>query len=258
VSYVIGNLLSALGGPLRDIEVILADDQALFRRGLARLLDLEEGITVMSQASSGREVLERLEDRPVDVVIMDVTMPDMDGIEAAAYITQHYPDVKVLVLSARQDRETLFAAIEAGANGYILKDTEPDELARAIAVVAAGGSIVSPSVTPQLLRGVREMGYDPARAERERVNLSKREIQILAELAAPKSPRQIGKELFISTRTVQNHIFNIYRKLEVNSRMQAVTKAIELGVVTEFGHAESTPPAHGNGRRLLGNGRSVS
>lgn len=214
------------------IEVILADDHVLFRQGLARLLDMEPDIAIMSQASSGREVLEKLKSQPVDVVIMDITMPGMDGIEATAAIAKDYPQVKVLVLSAHEDRDTLFAAIDAGATGYVLKDTEPEELARAIRVVAAGGSILSPSVTPQLLQGVREMGYDPSEAERQRLNLSDREVEILRQLATPKSPAQIGRELFISTKTVQNHISNIYRKLDVNSRTEAVVKSIELGLVS--------------------------
>lgn len=216
---------------MTEIEVILADDHALFRQGLARLLDLETDITIMSQVASGREVMEKLKSQTVDVVIMDITMPDMDGVEATALISQQYPDVKVLVLSAHEDRDTLFAAIDAGAKGYILKDTEPDELARAIRVVAAGGSIVSPSVTPQLLQGVREMGYDPSEAERHRLNLSDREVEILRQLATPKSPAQIGRELFISTKTVQNHISNVYRKLDVNSRTEAVMKAMEFGLI---------------------------
>jgi len=216
-----------------DIEVILADDHALFRQGLARLLELEPDITIMSQVASGREVLEKLKNQTVDVVIMDITMPDMDGVEATTVISQQYPDVKVLVLSAHEDRDSLFAAIDAGAKGYILKDTEPEELARAIRVVAAGGSIVSPSVTPQLLQGVRDMGYDPSEAERQRLNLSDREIEILRQLATPKSPAQIGRELFISTKTVQNHISNIYRKLDVNSRTEAVMTAMEFGLIAK-------------------------
>ncbi|MHB8868647.1 MAG: response regulator transcription factor [Thermoleophilia bacterium] len=218
---------------MSDIEVILADDHALFRQGLARLLELEPDITIMSQAASGREVLEKLKNQTVDVVIMDITMPDMDGVEATTVISQQYPGVKVLVLSAHEDRDSLFAAIDAGAKGYILKDTEPEELARAIRVVAAGGSIVSPSVTPQLLQGVREMGYDPSEAERQRLNLSDREIEILRQLATPKSPAQIGRELFISTKTVQNHISNIYRKLDVNSRTEAVMTAMEFGLIAK-------------------------
>jgi len=213
--------------------VILADDHALFRQGLARLLELEPDITIMSQVASGREVLEKLKNQTVDVVIMDITMPDMDGVEATTVISQQYPDVKVLVLSAHEDRDSLFAAIDAGAKGYILKDTEPEELARAIRVVAAGGSIVSPSVTPQLLQGVRDMGYDPSEAERQRLNLSDREIEILRQLATPKSPAQIGRELFISTKTVQNHISNIYRKLDVNSRTEAVMTAMEFGLIAK-------------------------
>ncbi|MHB9149597.1 MAG: response regulator transcription factor [Thermoleophilia bacterium] len=214
-----------------DISVFLADDHALFRQGLARLLDMREGITVLYEASSGREVLERLKDHPVDVVILDVAMQDMSGIEAIASITEHHPDVKVLVLTDHDDRLTLFSAIETGAGGYVLKDSEPDALVQAIVVVASGGSILSPAVATQLFRGIREMGYDPAGAERRRFNLSEREVQILSELATGKSPAHIAKKLFISTRTVQNHAFNIYRKLGVHSRMEAVLKAADLGVI---------------------------
>lgn len=215
---------------MNEIEVILADDHALFRQGLAQLLSAEPDIAVMYQASSGREVLEKLKTQKVDVVIMDISMPDIDGIAATREIAQRYPQVKVLVLSAHEDRDSLFGAIEAGATGYVLKDTEPEELAKAIRIVARGGSIVSPSVTPQLLQGVREVGYDPAEAERRRLNLSDREVQILRELATPKSPAQIGRELFISTKTVQNHISSIYRKLGVGSRTEAVMKAMDLGL----------------------------
>ncbi|MBU2604106.1 MAG: response regulator transcription factor [Actinobacteria bacterium] len=217
---------------MSQIEVILADDHVLFRQGLARLLDLEPDIVVMAQASTGREVLERLKVQLPDLVIMDITMPDMDGVEATAQVTALYPQVKVLVLSAHEDRDALFAAIDAGAAGYLIKDTEPEELARAIRVVAAGGSIVSPSMTTQLLQGVREMGYDPAETERRRLSLSDRELEILRQLSTPKSPAQIGRELFISTKTVQNHISNIYRKLDVNSRTEAVIRAMDLGLTT--------------------------
>lgn len=217
---------------MSQIEVILADDHVLFRQGLARLLALEPDIVVVAQASTGREVLERLKIQLPDIVIMDITMPDMDGVEATAQVSALYPQVKVLMLSAHEDRDALFAAIDAGAAGYLIKDTEPEEFARAIRVVAAGGSIVSPSVTTQLLQGVREMGYDPAETERRRLSLSDRELEILRQLSTPKSPAQIGRELFISTKTVQNHISNIYRKLDVNSRTEAVIRAMELGLIT--------------------------
>lgn len=215
------------------IELILADDHALFREGLAQILSSEADLAIMAQVSSGREVLNKLKTCTVDVVIMDVTMPDMDGIEATRIILQQHPTVKVLVLSAHEDRESLFAAIEAGAKGYLIKDTEPEELARAIRIVARGGSVVSPAITPHLLEGVREMGYDPAEAEKRRLNLSDREVEVLRELATPKNPGQIGRELFISTKTVQNHISNIYRKLGVGNRTEAVMKAIDLGLITK-------------------------
>ena len=186
---------------------------------------------MVSEASSGSGLVEQLQSHSVDVVILDVTMPDLDGIETIVYLAANHPQVKVLVLSERGDRDTLFAAIAAGARGYILKDTEPEELVQAIAVLAEGGSVVSPSVMPQLFQGVREIGYDPAKAERQRLRLSPREIEILSELATPKSPAQIAQSLFISVKTVQNHTSSIYRKLEVNSRMEAVTKATALGII---------------------------
>jgi two-component system, NarL family, response regulator DegU len=218
---------------LSTVELILADDHALFREGLAQILSSESDLAVIAQVSSGREVLNKLKSCLVDVVIMDVTMPDMDGIEATRIILEQYPTVKVLVLSAHEDRESLFAAIEAGAKGYLIKDTEPEELARAIRIVAKGGSVVSPAITAHLLEGVREMGYDPAEAEKKRLNLSDREVEVLRELATPKNPAQIGRELFISTKTVQNHISNIYRKLAVGNRTEAVMKALDLGLIVK-------------------------
>ncbi|MCZ7662126.1 MAG: response regulator transcription factor [Thermoleophilia bacterium] len=216
---------------MSEIEVILADDHALFRQGLAQLLETESDIAIVSQAANGREVLDRLHHRNADVVLMDITMPAMDGITAIREISQNHPGVKVLVLSAHEDRDSLFAAIEAGAQGYVLKDSEPEELAGAIRVVAGGGSIVSPSVTPQLLRRVREVGWNPAEAERSRLNLSDREMEVLRELATPKSPAHIGRELLISTKTVHNHIASIYKKLAVNSRTEAVMKAIDVRLI---------------------------
>lgn len=215
-----------------SIEVILADDHTLFREGLAQILSTENDILIRAQVSTGREVLDRLQHMAVDVVIMDITMPDMDGIEATRLASHAHPRVSVLMLSAHEDRESLFAAIDAGAKGYLLKDTDPDDFAKAIRIVAAGGSIVSPSVTPHLLQGIRHMGgYDPVEASKRRLNLSDREIEILRELATAKTPPQISRDLFISPKTVQNHLSRIYRKLGVGSRTEAVMKSIELGLL---------------------------
>lgn len=217
----------------KEISVIIADDHVLFREGLAQILETEPDIIVAAQASTGREVLSHLEEMDADLIIMDITMPDMDGIEATESIMADHSDVAVLVLSAHEDRETLFRSIEAGARGYLLKDTAPDELASAIRTVSEGGSVVSPSITPQLLEGVREMGYDPAEAEKRRLHLSEREMEILHDLSTSKSPAQIGRDRYISTKTVQNHISSIYRKLDVNSRTEAVMKAMELGLISK-------------------------
>jgi len=216
-----------------EISIILADDHVLFREGLAQILDTEPDIIIVAQASTGREALSRLKEKGANLVVMDISMPDMDGIEATKMIASEYPNVAVLVLSAHEDSKSLFSSIEAGARGYLLKDSAPHELAAAIREVAGGGSVVSQSMTPKLLQGVREIGYDPVQTERRRFNLSDREMEILEALATSKSPNQIGRELYISTKTVQNHISNVYRKLEVNSRTEAVMKSLELGLTSK-------------------------
>src|SRR5660397_184096 len=228
-----------------EISIILADDHVLFREGLAQILDTEPDIIIVAQASTGREALSRLKEKGANLVVMDISMPDMDGIEATKMIASEYPNVAVLVLSAHEDSKSLFSSIEAGARGYLLKDSAPHELAAAIREVAGGGSVVSQSMTPKLLQGVREIGYDPVQTERRRFNLSDREMEILEALATSKSPNQIGRELYISTKTVQNHISNVYRKLEVNSRTEAVMKSLELGLTSKdqaFFKQYSPPP----------------
>jgi two-component system response regulator DegU len=213
------------------IGIVLADDHTLFREGLAQLLSTEVDIVVQAQVSTGREALRYLEGNSSDVVVMDITMPDMDGIEATRELSRRFPQVAVLILSAHDDADSLFAAIQAGACGYLLKDTEPEEFAKSIRVVANGGSLISPYITPHLLQGIREMGYRPAEAERRRLQLSDRELEVLRELSTAKTPAQIARDLFISTKTVQNHMSNLYRKLGVTNRAEAVVKAAHLGLL---------------------------
>ncbi len=216
---------------MKPIPVVLADDHSLFREGLARLLEAAPDIRVVAQASTGRDVLQKVADSHECVVLMDITMPEMDGIEATRLIVDRHPGVKVLILSASENKDHLFACIKAGAQGYVLKDSAPEELMEAIRIVAVGGSVIDPSITPQLLAGVREMGYDRVALEKRRLNMSDRELEILNLLPTPHTPVQIAVDLGISAKTVQNHISSIYRKLAVGSRAEAVIKATDLGLL---------------------------
>jgi len=216
---------------VKQISVVLADDHSLFREGLVRLLDSEPDVHVVAQASTGREALQKVAEIGECVVLMDITMPEMDGIEATRLLADRHPGCKVLILSASENKDHLFACIKAGAQGYVLKDSAPAELIDAIRIVAAGGSVVDPSITPQLLAGVREMGYDRVALEKRKLNLSDREVEILLHLSPPRPPVQIAQDLGISAKTVQNHISSIYRKLGVGSRAEAVAKAATLGLV---------------------------
>lgn len=215
---------------MKPIAVVLADDHSLFREGLVRLLDCEPDLQVVAQASTGREVLQKVAEAGECVVLMDITMPEMDGIEATRLIVERHPAAKVLILSASENKDHLFSCIKAGAQGYVLKDSAPAELMEAIRIVAAGGSVIDPTITPQLLAGVREMGYDRIALEKRRLNLSDRELEILTALSKARTPVQIGQDLGISAKTVQNHISSLYRKMGVGNRAEAVAKAIELGL----------------------------
>jgi DNA-binding NarL/FixJ family response regulator len=211
-------------------RVIIADDHALFRTGLRQLLE-GEGCEVVAEAADGEEALAAAAAQPGSVLLLDIGMPGVDGLEASRRLKERGDDVKVIILSAREDRDALFSAIAAGARGYIAKDSDPAQLFAAIEVVMRGGTVFSETIADGLSEGLRDMEYSPGEYERRRLDLTNREVEILGYLATPKSPAQIAATLFLSQKTVQNHISSIYRKLGVRSRSEAVVTAIEHGLV---------------------------
>ena len=230
------DLLDALSllvaAPLMSIRVIIADDHALWRAGLAQILEAE-GLEVAAQASTGDEALDSVRDNPGAVLLLDIAMPGrLDGLATSARLKERGDDVKVIIVSGRDDRDALFSAITAGARGYIAKDAEPAQLLGAIHLVAGGGSAFGGSVAEGLAGGVTGLDYSPGEYERRRLDLSERELQILRLLATPLTAAQIGSQLFLSTKTVQNHTSSIYRKLGVGSRSEAVVKAMELHFIS--------------------------
>ena len=215
-------------------RVIIADDQSLFRQGLRQLLE-GEGYVVVAEAMNGDEALTSVAENPGCVLLLDIAMPGMSGLEVARRLAERGDDVKVVMLSAREDRDALFSAISAGARGYVAKDAEPEQLYAAIDVVLRGGTVLSTGVAASLGEGIRQLDYAPGAYEQRRWDLTDRELEILRMLATPRSPAQIAAELFLSKKTVQNHISAIYRKLAVGSRSEAIVKGMELHLIDSKG-----------------------
>lgn len=217
------------------IRVLLADDQSLIREGLRLILELQPDIRVIGEASNGQEVLDLIARTPPDVVLMDVQMPFMDGVEATRAIRLAYPQVKVIILTTFEKDEYIFEGIRAGAIGYLLKDTTSDKLAQAIRAAAQGQSVLQPSVARKVLAEFTRLS--DKEAQRAAANarliepLSARQLDVLSHLAEGKSNREIATALFLSEGTVKNHLTSILGKLGVRDRTQAALKARELGLL---------------------------
>ncbi|WP_157252702.1 response regulator [Nonomuraea typhae] len=212
------------------IRVLLVDDQELVRTGVRLVLRREAGIEVVGEAGDGVEALEALEELAVDVVVMDVRMPRMDGIEATRRITAN-DGPRVLVLTTFDLDEYVFGAIRAGASGFLLKDTAPRPFADAIRTVHAGDSVLAPSTTRRLIAHFlpRVSGSGKVPAARAAL-LSKREQEILAEIATGQSNAEIAARMFLSEGTVRTHVSHILTKLDLRDRVQAVVFAFENGL----------------------------
>jgi len=217
------------------IRVLLADDQSLIREGLRLILELQPDIKVIGEASNGREVLDVLARTSADVVLMDVQMPFMDGIEATRAVRNAYPQVKVIILTTFEKDEYIFEGIRAGAIGYLLKDTTSDKLAQAIRAAVQGESVLQPSVASKVLAEFTRLSDKetrPAAANARLIEaLSARQLDVLAHLAEGKSNREIAAALFLTEGTVKNHLTSILGKLGVRDRTQAALKARELGLL---------------------------
>jgi DNA-binding NarL/FixJ family response regulator len=209
------------------IRVLIADDQALFRRGLYVVLGTEDGIEVVAEAENGEEAIEKARDLAPDVVLMDVRMPKVNGIDAARTIRAEVPTTKILMLTVSDEEDDLYEAIKAGANGYLLKEISVEEVAEAIRAVTQGQSLISPSMASKLLN---EFNALVKRAEEKQQfpapALTTREVEVLRLVAKGMSNREIAEELYISENTVKNHVRNILEKLHLHNRMEAVIYAV--------------------------------
>lgn len=211
---------------MNRVRVVVVDDHALFRRGLISLLEEMPELHVVGEAANGQDALSIIERVKPDVVLLDINMPILDGIQTLGAIRKKDVSQKVLMLTISQNDDDLISAIVAGANGYALKNTEPETLKNTILQVYAGNSVLSPEVTARVLQAVRR-----SQAERNRGLLSEREVEVLKCLARGQTTSQIASVLFISENTVKTHIRHILEKMEVNNRAEAVARAAQMDLL---------------------------
>ncbi|QHW33845.1 response regulator transcription factor [Paenibacillus rhizovicinus] len=216
------------------IKLLLADDHAMVRKGLHVFLATQADMTLVGEASTGFETLEQAALLQPDIVLMDLNMPMLNGIEATRRLKSSHPDIKVIVLTSFSDQDHVLPAIRAGARGYLLKDVEPDELARAIRRVFQGQVELHPNVTVQLmdLMAAPEQGraQSGAAALDPLADLTKREQEVLLHIAKGKSNKEIGDALTITERTVKTHVSHVLDKLGLADRTQAAIFAVKLGL----------------------------
>jgi two-component system, NarL family, response regulator LiaR len=207
------------------IRTLITDDHKVVRRGLRGFLELDPGLEVVGEASNGEEAVEMAQRLEPDVVLMDLLMPVMDGIEATREIRLRLPEVEVVALTSVLEDASVMGAIKAGAIGYLLKTTEADELCEAIRAAAAGQVRLAPEAASRLMREVRSPPESPEA-------LTKREAEVLKLVARGKANKQVARELFIDEKTVKSHVHSILSKLNVKSRTQAALYAVRVGLVT--------------------------
>ena len=218
---------------MKNIRLVVVDDHALFRAGLVNLLAQMPEFEVLGEAGNGKEALELIRRTDPDVVLLDVNMPEMGGVETVEALKkdlQRKPSngCHILMLTISKHDEDLFGAIAAGADGYLLKNAEPEDLRRAILQVSEGKSVISPEVTRRVFQVIQSGQGVPLEA-----GLSKRELEVLDCLANGMTSAQIATELFISENTVKTHVRHILEKLEASNRAEAVSKAIQMGIIRQ-------------------------
>ncbi|QOY37089.1 response regulator [Anaerobacillus isosaccharinicus] len=223
------------------IKIVIIDDHQLFREGVKRILAMENNFEVVAEGDDGSVAMQLVETHNPDVILMDINMPKVNGVEATRQLIEANPDVKVLILSIHDDETYVTHVLKTGASGYLLKEMDADSLIQAVRVVAEGGAYIHPKVTHNLINEYRRLAADPSsdtaigfrevEYRRPLHILTRRECEVLQLMTDGKSNRSIGEALFISEKTVKNHVSNILQKMNVNDRTQAVVEGIKNGWV---------------------------
>jgi len=214
---------------LEPIRILLADDHTLFRKGIRTILEQMEGLKVEGEAASGQEAIALAQELVPDVILMDIKMPEVSGIEATRHILQENPHIGVILVTMFDDPESVFAGMRAGARGYVLKEAEPEELRRAVDAAHRGEVILCPIIASKVLEYWSHT--KPRQPGMPYERLTQRELQVLQLAADGLSNKEIADRLVISEKTVKNHIANIFSKLNVNDRTQAILYALRKGLV---------------------------
>jgi DNA-binding NarL/FixJ family response regulator len=213
------------------IRVLVVDDQALVRGGFRMMLDAQEDIEVVGEAADGREALRRVRELGPDVVLMDIRMPELDGIGAARRLLAAPDAPRILMLTTFDHDEYVYEAMKAGASGFLLKDVEPEHLVRAVRTVAAGDALLSPTITRRLIEEFVRRPPAGAGLPAELAELTERELDVMRLVARGLSNVEIAGELFVSEATVKTHLTHILTKLRLRDRIQAVVLAYESGLI---------------------------
>lgn len=214
---------------MNKIRVMIADDHAMVRQGLKTILELEDDICVVSQASNGEEAVANARTIKPDIILMDINMPILNGLQAIKIIKTEDPDAKIIVLTIHQDREYLFKTLQLGCEGYVIKDAESSVLIEAIRSVAREQTYIQHNMTSELVKEFNRVTL----YEQDKTfinNLTNREIEVLKLIAEGMINKEIAKNLYISEKTVKNHISNIFKKLDVNDRTQAAIYAFKHNI----------------------------
>ena len=206
-------------------RVLIVDDQELFRRGLMLVLEGEDDLEIVGEAADGPSAIGLVSSEAPDVVLLDVRMPGMSGLEACAAIRTLSADTRIIMLTSSDDESDLYASVKAGASGYLLKDASIDEVADAVRLVADGQSLINPAMAAKLLEEFKQIS-DARPEETLGPRLTSRELEVLRQVARGLNNRQIATELYISENTVKNHVRNILEKLQLHSRLEAVMYAV--------------------------------
>ena len=209
------------------IRVLIVDDHTVVRDGLSAMLEREDDITVVGEAENGLTGVEQADRLLPDVVLMDLRMPELDGVGAMRRIREDHPEINFLVLTTFDTDEYIYDAIEAGAKGFLLKDASREELFKAVRAVSRGDSLIDPSVAARVLNRFAQLSRESAPQEL----LSERERQVLDLLAKGSANKEIAASLSLSESTIKTHVANIFQKLEVNDRTSAVTQALQRGII---------------------------
>lgn len=226
----------------RKIRIVIIDDHQLFREGVKRILAMEKEFEIVAEGSDGNEAIRLAEEHDPDVILMDINMPDVNGVEATRQLIERFPEVKVLILSIHDDETYVTHVLKTGASGYLLKEMNADSLIEAVKVVAQGGAYIHPKVTHNLINEYRRLanedevadesvGFKEVEYRKPLHILTRRECEVLQLMTNGFSNRMIGEALFISEKTVKNHVSNILQKMNVNDRTQAVVESIKNGWV---------------------------